>query len=233
MTIINIVFIALFVCAAVGLMAYRQGLGTGARVQRRRNSASHNAQAARISNGLRTIESLSKRLTAAHLRETQLDSQLVAMTKKQETHQAQLEAIMQDADTRIAIYARRANPFNQQDRITLQAAANHLDVAAIAQQYGGGGHRNAAGFKVPADHELVTGTDTGRPAAAFNAVIDYVLHAGQHDEPMGFLRSWNEGEFDTLRTYWPDAPLAIYYADSLADHAAIDAALAGQPGEQS
>ena len=135
MTIINIVFIALFVCAAVGLMAYRQGLGTGARVQRRRHSASHNAQAARISNGLRTIESLSKRLITAHLRETQLDSQLVAMTKKQETHQAQLEAIMQDADTRIAIYASRANPFNQQDRITLQAAANQL--AAAANTYAG------------------------------------------------------------------------------------------------
>lgn len=31
------------------------------------------------------------------------------------------------------------------------------DVSAIAKQYGGGGHRNAAGFKVPFDHELVTG----------------------------------------------------------------------------
>lgn len=32
-----------------------------------------------------------------------------------------------------------------------------LDVSEIAKQYGGGGHRNAAGFKVSADHELVTG----------------------------------------------------------------------------
>lgn len=31
------------------------------------------------------------------------------------------------------------------------------DVSAIAKQYGGGGHRNAAGFRVPADHELATG----------------------------------------------------------------------------
>lgn len=40
------------------------------------------------------------------------------------------ETIMQDADNRIAIYARRANPFNHDDRITLQAAANQLDAAA-------------------------------------------------------------------------------------------------------
>jgi nanoRNase/pAp phosphatase (c-di-AMP/oligoRNAs hydrolase) len=28
------------------------------------------------------------------------------------------------------------------------------DVSAIAQQYGGGGHRNAAGFSVPFGHTL-------------------------------------------------------------------------------
>lgn len=31
------------------------------------------------------------------------------------------------------------------------------DVSAIAKQYGGGGHRNAAGFRVQAHHELATG----------------------------------------------------------------------------
>ena len=45
-------------------------------------------------------------------------------------HMLERDAIMQDADNRIAAYARRANPFNEQDRITLQAAANQLDVAA-------------------------------------------------------------------------------------------------------
>ena len=30
------------------------------------------------------------------------------------------------------------------------------DVSAIAQQYGGGGHRNAAGFRVPFGHSLAT-----------------------------------------------------------------------------
>lgn len=31
------------------------------------------------------------------------------------------------------------------------------DVSVIAQQYGGGGHRNASGFRIPPDHELAQG----------------------------------------------------------------------------
>lgn len=123
---------------------------------------------------------------------------------------------------------------------SLRSEPDGLDVSDIAKQYGGGGHRNAAGFTVPFDHELVTGyvqatlesTDnTGfldeavRGNAAYNAVIDYMLNAGHGEEPMEFLRNWNEGNFDALRNEWPDAPIAIYYADSLADHAAIDASL--------
>ncbi|MEN5207993.1 hypothetical protein ABE493_07705 [Stenotrophomonas terrae] len=37
---------------------------------------------------------------------------------------------------------------------SLQSQADGLDVSAIAQRYNGGGHRNAAGFRVPRDHEL-------------------------------------------------------------------------------
>lgn len=40
---------------------------------------------------------------------------------------------------------------------SLRSTGMGLDVSEIAKQYGGGGHRNAAGFKVPFDHELVTG----------------------------------------------------------------------------
>lgn len=40
---------------------------------------------------------------------------------------------------------------------SLRSTSMGLDVGEIAKQYGGGGHRNAAGFKVPFDHELVTG----------------------------------------------------------------------------
>lgn len=123
---------------------------------------------------------------------------------------------------------------------SLRSQPEGLDVSEIAKQYGGGGHRNAAGFTVPFDHELVTGyvlatlesTDTEqalleaqRGEAAYNAVIDYMLNAGRGEEPLQFLHAWNDGNFDALRREWPDAPIAIYYADVLADHAAIDAAL--------
>ncbi|WP_167494357.1 DHHA1 domain-containing protein [Ectopseudomonas khazarica] len=40
---------------------------------------------------------------------------------------------------------------------SLRSQPEGLDVSEIAKQYGGGGHRNAAGFTVPFDHELVTG----------------------------------------------------------------------------
>lgn len=42
---------------------------------------------------------------------------------------------------------------------SLRSSDEGLDVGEIAKQYGGGGHRNAAGFKVPFDHELVTGPE--------------------------------------------------------------------------
>lgn len=42
-------------------------------------------------------------------------------------------------------------------QFSLRSTDEGEDVSAIAQQYDGGGHRNAAGFKVPADHELATG----------------------------------------------------------------------------
>lgn len=123
---------------------------------------------------------------------------------------------------------------------SLRSQPEGRDVSEVAKEYGGGGHRNAAGFTVPFDHELVTGflpatlesTDTDqalleaqRGEAAYNAVIDYMLNAGRGEEPLQFLHAWNEGDFDALRREWPDAPIAIYYADVLADHAAIDAAL--------
>lgn len=40
---------------------------------------------------------------------------------------------------------------------SLRSQPEGLDVSEVAKQYGGGGHRNAAGFTVPFDHELVTG----------------------------------------------------------------------------
>lgn len=74
----------------------------------------------------------------------------------------------------------------------------------------------------PSQEEVL---DEQRGQTAVDAVIDYMLGDGRFEEPLEFLRCWNEGSFDSLREEWPDAPLAIYYADPLADHAAIDAAL--------
>lgn len=53
---------------------------------------------------------------------------------------------------------------------SLRSQPEGLDVSEIAKQYGGGGHRNAAGFTVPFEHELVTGyvqaeLITAQPAA--------------------------------------------------------------------
>lgn len=49
----------------------------------------------------------------------------------------------------------------------------------------------------------------------FNAVIDYMLGKGYCEEPLEFLRCWNEGNFEALREEWPDAPEEIYLADPL------------------
>lgn len=49
---------------------------------------------------------------------------------ERQDHQHALEAITLDYEKRLALFARRANPFTHEDRITLQAAANQLHVAA-------------------------------------------------------------------------------------------------------
>ena len=49
----------------------------------------------------------------------------------------------------------------------------------------------------------------------WNALLSYVLGKGYTEEPLQFLRCWKEGNFDTLREEWPDAPKEIYYADPL------------------
>lgn len=49
----------------------------------------------------------------------------------------------------------------------------------------------------------------------WNALLSYILGKGYTEEPLEFLRCWNEGDFDALREEWPDAPKEIYYADPL------------------
>ncbi|MCQ4271052.1 phosphohydrolase [Pseudomonas kuykendallii] len=44
---------------------------------------------------------------------------------------------------------------------SLRSSDNGVDVGAISEQYGGGGHRNASGFRVPHGHVLAGGVSHG------------------------------------------------------------------------
>lgn len=68
-----------------------------------------------------------QRITALHSDIARLQEQQASARLE---HGHQLEAIMQDCDERIAIYARRANPFNAADRIMLSGVYTMLELAA-------------------------------------------------------------------------------------------------------
>jgi len=140
---------------------------------------------------------------------------------------------------------------------SLRSTDAGMDVSEIAKQYGGGGHRNAAGFRVPLDHALAYPTaqpeneeilqqldnlawilaegvlilKEENPGAAdwfaeaeaaltalplpppdpSTAAIAYALENATSDhDGMEFLRCWNEGDFDTIRDQWPDAPEEVF-----------------------
>lgn len=57
--------------------------------------------------------------------------------------------------------------------------------------------------------------ELGKTEATYNAVISYMLGKGYNEEPLEFLRCWNEGNFKALREEWSDAPEEIYFADPL------------------
>ena len=46
------------------------------------------------------------------------------------------------------------------------------------------------------------------------AVIQYALK-DEYRDGLLFLRCWNEGEFQAIRKYWPDAPEEVFRADPL------------------
>lgn len=71
---------------------------------------------------------------------------------------------------------------------SLRSTDEGLDVGEIAKQYGGGGHRNAAGFKVPFEHPL-----------ACNAPA---------------LKCYQVGEQDVVAAYTPEQAVAILCAFS-------------------
>lgn len=106
---------ALAVIALLGLAvwAYRAAQKAQVKGYDQGYDAAKRGHEARIAAKQEEVEQLQRKLSKQHI-----------------AHLLQVESIMQDADTRVAIYSRRANPFNHEDRITLQAAANQLDVAA-------------------------------------------------------------------------------------------------------
>lgn len=82
---------------------------------------------------------------------------------------------------------------------SLRSSDEGMDVSEIAKQYGGGGHRNAAGFKVSFDHELVRGAEAhevpasdAEPGAAawlgqaglYRTRLEAVQNGEQHLEPV-------------------------------------------------
>lgn len=74
---------------------------------------------------------------------------------------------------------------------SLRSTEQGIDVGEIAKQYGGGGHRNAAGFKVPFDHELAfcttpvlacgcCGEEYPHQAAGLQQLTDHIRTCAQH-----------------------------------------------------
>lgn len=52
----------------------------------------------------------------------------------------------------------------------------------------------------------------------WRALCAFLLTA---EEPMSFLRAWNEGDFDACRREWPEAPHEVYPGGpALAQHPA-------------
>lgn len=49
--------------------------------------------------------------------------------------------------------------------------------------------------------------DAERACENWRALCAFLLTA---DDPMDFLRCWNEGDFDTCRREWPEAPDEVY-----------------------
>lgn len=64
---------------------------------------------------------------------------------------------------------------------SLRSTDAGMDVSEIAKQYGGGGHRNAAGFRVPFDHSLLP-PDTGEVERLKSTIEDLQVALSQESE---------------------------------------------------
>ena len=112
----------------------------------------------------------------------------LAVANQHTAHRLERDAIIQDADARIAIYARSANPFNEQDRITLQAAANQLDVAA--NTYSG----------LQAGDQVRFARQMQQRLLALVGRLDATLQASDGNVTDSDLIEW----LDQQATYWAD-----------------------------
>lgn len=73
-----------------------------------------------------------------------------------------------------------------------------------------------AAFKATGDvtSEALPDAAAGLPSdaeqcATWRALCEFLLST---DDPMDFLRCWNEGNFEACRREWPEAPEAVYPA---------------------
>ncbi|SDF23385.1 DHH family phosphoesterase [Phytopseudomonas seleniipraecipitans] len=80
---------------------------------------------------------------------------------------------------------------------SLRSTDEGLDVSEIAKTYGGGGHRNAAGFTVPFDHELVTGYVLATLESTEIRVLTCVYCA--HEYPQGTPAAGDQVLTDHIR----------------------------------
>lgn len=124
METIDIIAAATILSALLALLTYRLGLAAARSIKRAELFAAQDT----INTLRETIQGLHTSLSIERDDAHQSNTQLAALMKKQEHHQAQLEALMQDADERIAIYAQRA--LTEDDAAQLQAMARKLELAA-------------------------------------------------------------------------------------------------------
>lgn len=88
-------------------------------------------------------------------------------------------------------------------------------VLELADEYDTKGQHERAHYL----RTLAAQQPAGVGGTATNSAVAAIQFALKDPEGMTFLRLWNEGEFDTLRREWPDAPIEVYIgADPLAAH---------------
>lgn len=92
------------------------------------------------------------------------------------------------------------------------------NLAAIMRGDGGTERIDGKAWERVEELAAFLGALAQQPAAVDGACAAAAIRFALTDpEGMTFLRLWNEGDFDTLRREWPDAPIEVYVgADPIA-----------------